>query len=100
MEQTNMSMARKQEGDDWIHSERKQVRFILPFPDPNEPESQDSDWRTRKGNARNDAYEAEIRRRWRALALSIRKFEAVATGMVFFEEEFLPYFVLPMHDGC
>ncbi len=75
----------------------KQVRFILPFPDPNDPEfSKTPTGRTRKGNASNEAYEAEIRRRWRALSLSIKgKFEAVATGIVFFEEEFLPYFVLP-----
>jgi hypothetical protein len=41
-------------------------------------------------------YEQAIRQRWRALALIIKaKLEAVATGIVTFEEEFLSATVLP-----
>lgn len=40
--------------------------------------------------------EQEIRRRWRALALIIKaKLEAVSSGIVLFEEEFLAHFVMP-----
>ena len=50
----------------------------------------------RKPDAAAAAYEAEIRRRWRALALAIKaKLEAVATGIASFEDEFLAYTVLP-----
>jgi hypothetical protein len=75
----------------------KQVRFILPLPDPEAPEfRKTATGRARKGNAVNEAFEAEMRRRWRALALVIKaKLEAVSTGIVSFEEEFLPYIVLP-----
>ena len=52
--------------------------------------------RARKGNSVNEAFEAEMRRVWRALALVIKaKFEAVSSGIVSYEQEFLPFFVLP-----
>ena len=52
--------------------------------------------RIRKENAAQQAYEQEIRRRWRALALSIKgKLEAVETGIMSFEEEFMANIVLP-----
>lgn len=42
----------------------------------------------------NKKSEQENRRRWRALCLCIKaKLEAVASGIVTFEEEFLPHFV-------
>ena len=45
-----------------------------------------------------DLDEREIRRRWRALVLVVKsKLEAVETGIVTFEEEFLAHIVLP--DG-
>ena len=38
----------------------------------------------------------EVRRRWRALALSIKaKLETVESGIAEFETEFMPYMVLP-----
>lgn len=43
-----------------------------------------------KENARRQAYEQELRRRWRALLLVIKaKLEAVASGISTIEEEFL-----------
>jgi hypothetical protein len=75
----------------------KQVRFILPMPNPDDFKKTPTG-RSRKGGALDEAYEREMRRRWRALALVIKaKLEAVSTEIVSFEEEFLPYFVLP--DG-
>lgn len=75
----------------------KQVRFSLPLPDPDSQEFRTTaTGRARKGNSVNEAFEAEMRRVWRALALVIKaKFEAVSSGIVSYEQEFLPFFVLP-----
>ena len=57
--------------------QKRLIRFDLPFPNKNEQ---------------------EVRRRWRALVLSIKaKLEAVESGITSFESEFLGYVVLP--DG-
>lgn len=77
----------------------RMIRFILELPGEGDPEF----WRTPTGLRRDaraaaSAYDGEIRRRWRALALAIKaKLEAVSTGIASFEDEFLAYTVLP--DG-
>ncbi len=73
------------------------VRFILDLPSPDDREfTLTPSGRTRDAAGRRAAYEAETRRRWRALALAIKaKLEAVATGIASFEDEFLAYTVLP-----
>ena len=75
----------------------RHVRFLLDLPRPSDPAFR----KTASGRVRDDpmpAFEAEVRRRWRALALAIKaKLEAVATGITTFEEEFLAHIVLP--DG-
>ena len=75
----------------------KRVRFVLPFPDRESLEFKKTPTgRPRKGDAVNSAYEQEVRRRWRALALAIKaKLEAVDTGITSFEEEFLAHIVMP-----
>ncbi|MEL7555677.1 MAG: hypothetical protein AAGU26_05830 [bacterium] len=75
----------------------KQVRFSMPLPDPDSPEFRKTPTgRQRSSGATNEAFAQEMRRRWRALALIVKaKLEAVETGIVSFEREFLPYFVLP-----
>lgn len=77
----------------------RHVRFILPMPDASEPGfTRTPTGRARKGDALNTAYEQEIRRRWRALALAIKaKLEAVDTGIAEFEDEFMAHIVMP--DG-
>lgn len=78
----------------------KTVRFLLPMPDPDADEFR----LTPTGQARSDAqaeklYEGAIRQRWRALALAIKaKLEAVESGIVTFEDEFLAHFMLPEGD--
>lgn len=71
------------------------VRFTVPLPDPGEDRFQ----RTETGRARRDpdsAYDAEVRRRWRAMVLVIKaKLEAVGTGVTTFEDEFMAHIVLP-----
>lgn len=73
------------------------VRFTVPLPDPGEQRFRV----TETGRARRDpesAYDAEVRRRWRAMVLVIKaKLEAVDTGVTTFEDEFMAHIVLP--DG-
>lgn len=75
----------------------RMVRFLLDLPNPDDGEFLTTPTgRRRDGAGARSAYEAEIRRRWRALALAIKaKLEAVATGIATFEDEFLAYTVLP-----
>jgi hypothetical protein len=81
-----------------FNAHNRQIRFVLPIPE---------NWRefvrTPAGRSRTEAeakkaMEAEIRRRWRALALAIKaKLEVVETGIASFEHEFGMNIVLP--DG-
>lgn len=73
------------------------VKFVLPLPDSSDPQF----LRTERGRARRsskvpEAFDQEVRRRWRALSLAIKaKLEAVSTGITQFDEEFLAHIVLP-----
>lgn len=75
----------------------RQIRFVVPMPDPRDPEFTKTDTgRTRTPAAQRTAVEQATRQRWRALALVVKaKLEAVASGLISFEDEFLPYTVLP-----
>jgi hypothetical protein len=80
------------------------VRFLLTFPDPKDKRFTQVKHRNRYYPTQRtekqaaEAYEAEIRRRWRALALVIKaKLEAVETGITTFENEFMAHIVMP--DG-
>lgn len=77
----------------------RHVRFILPMPDADDPAfTRTPTGRAREGDALNSAYEQEVRRRWRALALAIKaKLEAVETGITEFDAEFMAHIVMP--DG-
>ena len=72
------------------------VRFILPLPNPKDKQF----WTTPTGRSRgSDAaareYDQEIRRLWRALALTIKsKLETVQSGILTFQEEFMANIVL------
>ena len=73
-------------------------RLGLPLPDPRSPEFTRTPAR---GKRRNEAearahYDAEVRRRYRALLLLVKaRLEAVDTGITTFETEFLHAVVLP-----
>ncbi|OBK22510.1 hypothetical protein [Mycobacterium asiaticum] len=75
----------------------RQVRFILPLPDRADPEfTRTPTGRARAANQVREAYEQAVRQRWRALALVIKaKLEAVDSGIVTFDAEFLAHIVLP-----
>lgn len=76
----------------------RQVRFILPMPDRNDRQFTHTPGRhqERTDSAAASEYEKAVRQRWRALALVVKaKLEAVAAGIVTFDEEFLAHMVLP-----
>lgn len=75
----------------------RQVRFILPLPARDSKEfTRTPTGRARAANQIREAYEQAVRQRWRALALVIKaKLEAVESGIVTFDAEFLAQLVLP-----
>lgn len=77
----------------------RQVRFLLPMPNPHSSEfSRTPTGRVRASAEITKAYEQAVKQRWRALALVIKaKLEAVAAGIVTFEDEFAMHMILP--DG-
>lgn len=78
-----------------VHDRR--VRFTLPLLEMS-AFSHDARNRKRTREHQTNAHKAEQRRRWRALALVIKaKLEAVDSGIVSFDEEFLAHLV--MSDG-
>lgn len=75
----------------------RRLRFEIATPDRAEKRfTHDAAGRRRTEAAMRAAYDQEIRRVWRSLLLVIKaKLEAVATGIVSMEEEFLAHVVLP-----
>lgn len=75
------------------------VQFVIPMPDPASKEflySGHKPPRRLTALQSKAAYEQVVRQRWRAMALIIKaKLEAVATGVVSFDQEFLAQLVLP-----
>ena len=75
------------------------IRMTLPLPKPTDPaftKRARSRWGQSKSEAARRRFDQELRRRWRALLLVIKaKLEAVQSGIVTFEEEWLAHFVLP-----
>jgi hypothetical protein len=73
----------------------RNVRFILPMPSIAEV-SKTPKGRKRRDTVADQELAQEIRRRWRALALSIKaKLETVESGIAEFETEFMPYIMMP-----
>ncbi len=73
----------------------RQVKFMLPLPSIKDYELTPTG-RKRTDNSKFDAWEQDCRQRWRALKLVIQaKLEAVECGISEFEDEFMPYIVLP-----
>jgi hypothetical protein len=80
-----------------FEAQDRRVRFTLPLPDRSAREfTLNGRGQRRTEPQMRSAYDAELRRRWRALGLVIKaKLEAVATGIITFEKEFLAHIVLP-----
>jgi len=73
------------------------IRFIVSFPPPEDRMfTKTPTGRRRSASIAYKEYEAETRRRWRALILCLKaKFEIVESGIASFETEFMPYMMLP-----
>ena len=73
----------------------KYVRFIITIPHIDNFEYTPGG-AYREPHVRKKQHAQGVRQRWRQLLLMLKgKFEAVEAGVVTFEEEFLPYFVMP-----
>ena len=63
----------------------RRVRLVLPMPDD---------------RLKQTAYDAEVRRRWRVLLLTIKaKLESIDSGVSTFDQEFLANLVLPTGES-
>lgn len=75
----------------------RQVRFVLRLPDPGDKAfTRTETGRQRAPKAAHEAYEAAVRQVFRVFALVVKaKLEAVESGLVSFQSEFLAQLVLP-----
>lgn len=76
----------------------RQIKFTIDMPDREDPAftTIPTTGKRRSESAAFNNYEQAVKERWRALALVIKaKLVAVDSGVVTFEQEFLPYMVLP-----
>lgn len=80
-----------------FRADGRRVKFVLPMPNPNDESFRlTPTGKERSRSAAESEYDQAIRQRWRALALVIKaKLEAVDTGIVTFDEEFLAHLLLP-----
>lgn len=75
--------------------QNRRVRFLLPMPHISEY-TKTPTGKLRTEDSMQTAWEQAQRQRWRALVLVIKaKLEAVDSGILTFEEEFLSHIVLP-----
>jgi len=73
----------------------KNIRFVVPLPYKDEY-SKTPQGRRRKVTQVDQAFEQAVRQKWRALTLAVKaKLEAVQSGIATFEQEFMPYILLP-----
>lgn len=74
----------------------RRIRFTLPLPDKNSREFTHHSRGRRDPDVQERMWEQACRQRWRALVLIIKaKLEAVQSGIVAFEDEFLAHTMLP-----
>lgn len=75
------------------------IRLTIHLPDREDDQfTLTPTGKQRSGPSADQAYEQEVRRRWRSMVLLVKaKVTAVNEGIVEFEEEFLPHVV--MSDG-
>lgn len=73
----------------------RQIRFMVPLPN-REDFAKDASGKARTAAVAAGFHDAEIRRLWRALLLTIKaKFESAQSGIETFEDAFLANIVLP-----
>lgn len=78
----------------------RMVRFTLMLPNVKDPRftPKRARWNQTSAERHQALYDAEQRRLWRALCLTIKaKLESVASGISTFDSEFMPFILMP--DG-
>lgn len=83
-----------------FRAQGRMVKLVLPLPDPDDEAFRLTPQRRtpRSPQKRREAYEQEVRRRWRSLALFVKAtLEAVEAGIITFDRAFLAHLMLP--DG-
>lgn len=74
----------------------RRIRFALVLPNKEQFRNTPTRRYARSPEEQNKAWEQGCRQKWRALALAIKaKMESVESGIAQFDEEFLPWVVLP-----
>lgn len=78
-------------------TDTRRVRFVIPMPDPQDPEfTRTPTGRPRSADAIRQAVAQAERQRWRALLLLVKaELEAIAAGIITFEQAFMAQTVLP-----
>lgn len=73
------------------------IRFTLTMPDKSAREfTRTTQGQLRSQSAAEQFYNQDVRQKWRALLLIVKaKLEAVDSGIVTFEQEFLPHIIMP-----
>ncbi len=84
-----------------FEAQGRRIRMGIPMPDKKDLAVTDrGHTRTRTDVQLQQAFEQAQRARWRSLVLVVKaKLEATASGVATFEQEFLPYIVLPNKKG-
>lgn len=73
----------------------RMIRFGIDIP-PNDEYSRTASGNRRSASDSQKVWEQACRSRWRSLLLGIKaKLDAIEVGIMSFEEEFMPYIVLP-----
>src|SRR6185312_17512727 len=77
-------------------AEGRQIRFVLTMPSRAEKRFTHHATGPRTASAAENLYDQAVRQKWRALLLIVKaRLEAVDSGIVTFEQEFLPHIILP-----
>lgn len=83
-----------------FEAQGRRVRFVLPLPNPRDQRFTHHSQGARTPDAAQKAYEQACRSTWRVMGLIIKaKLEAVESGLISFEDEFLPWTMLPSGDS-
>jgi hypothetical protein len=78
-----------------FRAHQRQIKMVIKLPTLEESSRNKAGAKMAAKQA-HGAWEQQVRQRWRALALVVKaKLEAVESGVATFEEEFLPYILLP-----
>jgi hypothetical protein len=74
----------------------RQIQLAVPMPPKTDKAFTHKGWRARTAQAKDKLWEAEYRRRWRVLVITVKAMlEAVDSKLLTFDEAFLAHIVVP-----